>query len=564
MAFHKKDKKRPPGWTTGPLTSSLKFVKSVDSLEHIGNQLRHLQDQAKAKLIAERRILKNLGLEQPNWEGELVKSLAAVGLLPSGVKESEQAALERSVDEALANRGVRMVVGNVPIGGDRLNGRKWEVMENVAWVDLMKEEKRWRGSHRSGRTLKKGHENLALEAVYCRLPPWLATEVKKKLDSDPQRVSELLIEMGARYGKRFGVDVVGIGLHSENHQDWHIHILFSRSLEQIKEKGTGEAGRKEKTKLCALIKEELKKEQLPATNRAVGEAYRKAISEGRFTDPLAAGRRVVYKRRGRYCPEANLRAMGPAYRNKYWIYRAAEGTDRDKVAAACDRSVESPGAFRWLLANLQNRDSSPEEYFTDAWAESQWHEMCRSVLDVAELAKVEESRCKAVENYLEIGTTLPTPMELIAAHVQKNRERIKELEAEVAAKEATVGRFEQMRAEIDVLRKLQANAEAEATRKEEQWKRYEKVAEDLKKQNEALLAQERELQGKIEKAVAAERARRKGIEAEADNLRKELSAVGEEVDKAIAEGQVPKGILGILKKLAARLLPFREDEPERD
>jgi hypothetical protein len=370
--------------------------------------------------------------------------------------------------------------------------------------------------------------------------------------------------MGARYGKRFGVDVVGIGLHSENHQDWHIHILFSRSLEQIKEKGTGEAGRKEKTKLCALIKEELKKEQLPATNRAVGEAYRKAISEGRFTDPLAAGRRVVYKRRGRYCPEANLRAMGPAYRNKYWIYRAAEGTDRDKVAAACDRSVESPGAFRWLLANLQNRDSSPEEYFTDAWAESQWHEMCRSVLDVAELAKVEESRCKAVENYLEIGTTLPTPMELIAAHVQKNRERIKELEAEVAAKEATVGRFEQMRAEIDVLRKLQANAEAEATRKEEQWKRYEKVAEDLKKQNEALLAQERELQGKIEKAVAAERARRKGIEAEADNLRKELSAVGEEVDKAIAEGQVPKGILGILKKLAARLLPFREDEPERD
>jgi hypothetical protein len=167
MAFHKKDKKRPPGWTTGPLTSSLKFVKSVDSLEHIGNQLRHLQDQAKAKLIAERRILKNLGLEQPNWEGELVKSLAAVGLLPSGVKESEQAALERSVDEALANRGVRMVVGNVPIGGDRLNGRKWEVMENVAWVDLMKEEKRWRGSHRSGRTLKKGHENLALERNGC-------------------------------------------------------------------------------------------------------------------------------------------------------------------------------------------------------------------------------------------------------------------------------------------------------------------------------------------------------------------------------------------------------------
>lgn len=434
--------KKSPGWKKSQTTPTNKVVKSDASIDHIGDRFKHLLDQSKARAVHDRRVLEKVGIGAPAWDAGLDEALAAVGLSPGpGFPSGVQAKLEKSIGAALANRGVLLTVGNVPRDGDRLNGREWRVMPGEEWSPQMKQERKWRSKYRDDNYNASSRLDLAMEAQYCRLPPWLAMVVKSAMAHDPEQVAEMMVKLGKLFAERYGVDVIGLGLHSENGHDWHIHILYSRSLERINETGAGRKGRTETTRLNGIMREELKAAGEPATPKAVAAALRKAIAFKRFSDPRSVTRKIEYVRRQEKISAAEVRAWGPAYRNKFWIYRAASGLDRERVAESNDRPVGDPGGFRWWLGDLEAAGNSPEEHFSDVWTENQWQKICQRTLAPRELKTVDDLREKCVKNYLELRTSMPTPIEAVAAHLQRERKRVLQLEKENADRERLEGQL---------------------------------------------------------------------------------------------------------------------------
>jgi len=568
-----KKRKKSPGWQADQLTETSKAVKSDDSIDHIGERIKHLEDQLKAQAFHQRRIVKNLGIVAPGWDSGLDRTLSAVGLLPrKDFSSGVQARLEKSVGAALADRGVLLLVGHVPKDGKPLNGREWKIMEGEEWNPAMKQERRWRSKYRDSNYNPYDRLDLAMEAQYCRLPPWLANVVRTRMVTDREMAGEMLIELGKVFGNRYGVDVMGLGLHSENANDWHVHILFSRSLEKVTEKQAGRKGRKEKTRLNGIMRERLKKDGKPKTPKAVAAALREAIEAGEFPDPLTADRKIEYVRRQEKKNDAEPRTLGPAYRNKFWVYDAADGVDKNRVGESNDRPVNDPGGFRCWLADLKLAGSSPEEHFSDVWTERQWQTICQRVLDPQELEKVEELRRKSVANYLEIGTSMSTPMETVAAHLRRERRRVEELELLVAAedqlepspeeiegRERLAQQLEDARAENEKLKKLRASTEKEvenlrAKSKDLQEDVERRTAENSKKET-AIGAALQEIPIELKGQTVAETIQKLGQEVVT------LRGTVQRILNAAKDGLKPKKIVERVRAILGLKAP---EEPEKE
>lgn len=410
-------------WDANQLTQTLKGIKDRDVIRHIGDRVKHLADQLAVQRAHHKRVLKSVGIELPGGDDSLQNILESCGFGSQGQDE-------RSVAAALEQRGILLTAVYRRESDDPSEPRAFAVVPGNEFTSFVEGEVQVRANYRDKNYNAHSRTDLALEALYCRLPPWFACIVKTHMRSNPSKVPDILDILARDFSKRFNVDSIGIALHSENENDYHVHIIFSRSLERLKVKNRkSREARREKTRLHGIIRSELKGARKPATPKAVAEALRTAVNSGRFRDPEEGITSIEFVRREKYSGEADIRIWGPAYRNKHWVLRAARGHQRELVAASNDRAAQDPGGFRFWIADLKAQNTSPVEHFSDVWTERLWQKICMAELSRDELKKVSGLRGDCVRNYLEIGKTLPTPIETIAAHLLKEREVTRELAA---------------------------------------------------------------------------------------------------------------------------------------
>jgi len=254
------------------------------------------------------------------------------------------------------------------------------------------------------------------------------------------------------------------------------------------------------------------------------------------------------------------------------VYDAADGVDKNRVGESNDRPVNDPGGFRCWLADLKLAGSSPEEHFSDVWTERQWQTICQRVLDPQELEKVEELRRKSVANYLEIGTSMSTPMETVAAHLRRERRRVEELELLVAAedqlepspeeiegRERLAQQLEDARAENEKLKKLRASTEKEvenlrAKSKDLQEDVERRTAENSKKET-AIGAALQEIPIELKGQTVAETIQKLGQEVVT------LRGTVQRILNAAKDGLKPKKIVERVRAILGLKAP---EEPEKE
>lgn len=415
-----------PGFNPARLSPTNKPIATTATLDHLADEIKHATDVRIARDLREKYVLKSLGIEEP----ELL-----IGAAGTGDTFGENVAGERDVENAINNRGVIACVFNNDL--ERLDGqREWLEYDGYNWIESMKIERRKRRSFRYENHSKMvDREDLALDCIYLRLPPWIAIVMRKKMIAQREDLVAAMSKIGAEFQKRYGVDTLGVAVHSEADHDLHLHVVFSQCQRIPKEKFRHKV--KDRRRLWRTLNDsvrtELKLANRPCGNRAVHQEVATRIEKGVVEDPDEIENIFEYRRRreektikeewesgeGSVAP---ILIRGPAYRSKYWVWEAASEDRKEEVIRRGER-VDWEGGFRQFLRDASGGQTAAEEW-TDIWCEQTWRDLILQHATPEERDEIRAIGEKMVDQYIRVGSTIPSRIEIVADALVSTRKEL--------------------------------------------------------------------------------------------------------------------------------------------
>lgn len=405
-----------PGFNPARLSPTNKPIATTATLDHLADEIKHATDVKIARDLREKYVLLSLEIDEPK---------VVAGHAGTGDIFGENVEAERDVENALNNRGVIACVFNQDL--ELLDGRReWLEYDGVHWIESMKAERRKRRSFRYQNHSKMiDREDLALDCIYLRLPPWIALVMRKKMIAQREDLVVAMSKIGSEFQKRFGVDTLGVAVHSEADHDLHVHIVFSQCREIPKRKYRHKV--KDRRRLWKALNDsvrtELKLANKPFGNRAVHREVAARIKKGQVEDPDEIENVFVYQRRREEKTikeewesgegsDAPILVRGPAYRSKYWVWEAASEDRKEEVICRGERS-DWEGGFRQFLREASGGQTAADRW-TDIWCEQIWRDLILQHATPEENEKIRALGEEMVDQYIRIGSTIPTRIQMVA------------------------------------------------------------------------------------------------------------------------------------------------------
>jgi hypothetical protein len=455
---------KKPGFNPERLSPTNKPIASVASLDHLADAIKHAKDVTTARWLREKYILLSLEIEEP---AIVAGDPAAADIFGESVTN------ERDLETAMDDRGVIASIFNISMGY-RDGRRQWTEMSGASWIESMKDERKKRGTFRYDNHSKiTDRDDLSLECIYLRLPPWVAVTMRKKLLDHREVLVDAMTALGTAFQERFGVDTLGVAVHSESDHDLHAHIVFSQSKEVPKR------GYKHKVKerrrlwkaLNESVRAELKQSGEPYGNRAVHRKVAEKIDAGKVESPDESAEGFEYIRRreektikqewldGRGSA-APILVRGPAYRAKYWVWKEASEEKKEDVILRGE-SVDWKGGFRQMLREVPE-GQTPADVWADIWCEAAWQEEVMRTATPEDEEKIRAYASAMTEQYIESGSTIPSRIQMVADALVSTKKELEQTKKARDQSEKSLTELQVRSAENDgKLRELEARLKSE-------------------------------------------------------------------------------------------------------
>lgn len=415
------------------VSSTLKQITFDDAIFHLfGKSLKHALDALQsAQWQQENRREKMLEMIPKNLRGQIEALAIQVGKyeeeLRTALKHGSIEPLDtRIVPETITSIRVNdleslrpqssLLVCNLVFGGVPGN-RIWQEVNEPEWKNHLTTEMEYRADYRTEDRHGPKEIKKQLWSMYFRLPPWLATVVGQKLEENKNGLKEaqqIIVDFANAFEFEAGVDCVGIAIHRERGDDFHIHLIFSETREEVK------IMEYSPSEMNALVKEIAKKtiaERKASGDASVETGRNKVMAEVRKSLDEKKKIEILRIRKGHPRP---WQMLGPSFRGKLALW---EMSGRDSEVAACgDRPIDQQNTFRGRIINPILRGQDLTDVFLDLWGERWLTKRMEEILDEGEKAMVLDLGQKAVKQYKEWGKEKPSVEDYIIREMQKYRD----------------------------------------------------------------------------------------------------------------------------------------------
>lgn len=401
--------------TQNALSATIKPISSIDAFQHLfGNSLHHLidavlsSDQSKKRIlegnkkklpeadqIRFERIITKIRKHEAELSDILSRGLENVGyprMFPNTVDGIIERDLEAGTDRLFGSR----LVFN--LGFERKpHNQGWAEMEEEQWLELLLAETAVRKEYRTQDRHQGKSKFPPLQAMYVRLPPWMAEvvgpHVERRGPAGKEAFIGILKEMAEAFSHEVGVDVIGIAVHRENDKDLHVHLVFSE--------------------IRRIRKAPSKRAMLNAIKEAAQARIAQRKSEGKSGS--AIGRNTVMKEiRAEFDAKQeegyvmvrgerrrSWRVLGPAFRGKRALW---EMSGREEVVAqTSDRPAHEFHSFRSVVSEPAKQNEDLTTLYIDLWAEQWLTDKASEMLNAEEKQRVATLGKEAVLRYLLWG-----------------------------------------------------------------------------------------------------------------------------------------------------------------
>lgn len=419
------------------LSSTLKQITFGDAIFHLfGKSLKHALDALLSTQWQQKhRREKMLEMIPKNLRGQIEALAIQVGRyeeeLRTALKNGSIETLDtRIVPETVTSISVNdleslrpkssLLVCNLVLGGVPGN-RIWQEVNEPEWKNHLTTEMEYRADYRTEDRHGPKEIKKQLWSMYFRLPPWLATIIGQKLEENKhglQEAQKTAVDFANAFEYEAGVDVVGVAIHRERGDDFHIHLIFSETREDVK------IMEYSPSEMNALVKEIAKKtiaERKASGDASVETGRNKVMAEARKSLEGKKKIEILRIRKGHPRP---WQTLGPSFRGKLALW---EMSGRDSEVAACgDRPIDQQNTFRGRIVDPILRGQDLSEVFLDLWGERWLTKRMEEILDEDEKAMVLDLGQKAVKQYKEWGKEKPCVEDYIIREIQKCRDLMPE------------------------------------------------------------------------------------------------------------------------------------------
>ena len=402
--------------TRQQLSSTVKELGGYNAGDHLAKREKHDRDVLAQHEWHGKERARQFGIHPEDHDsgtGNQLAGLKFAGGTSDDAIRTVNAAMD--LNHILGETGIIASLAYVGAPGQR----DWCDLEGQAWVSKMMAEKEIRGNYVTTSRAHVENGPRPLEVMIIRLTPWIALEAGKALLSDSMEFKKKILRLAKEFSDRYEVDVVGVVAHRETEHDLHLHLIFSRTREQIRSRAMSqrEIARRRKQAMEG-IRAEQKVAGRPATNREISRIYSERVKSGAISDLATEAKYIEYQRFKPRNSSIRQNTLGHAFRCKYQIWKAADKDTKSLVAAHGDRSETNPRSFRGRLIKAEERGEDLGDFWWDLWLSERWGEICLDGLPPELAVRASETGREMASRYVRYGSSTATKLERLA--VEKN------------------------------------------------------------------------------------------------------------------------------------------------